>query len=268
VRWFQFGAFCPSFRAHGRTWHLRLPWGWDTGKLGPVESRDGPDESELHNAAVEPACRKYLELRYRLLPYNYTLCREAHDTGLPLIRALWLHYPNDPKAVVRGDEYLWGRDLLVAPVTAKGAAERTLYLPPGDWYDFWTGRRQAGGREVTRKVDLATLPLYVRAGAVLPLGPPRQYTGEPVDGPVTIRVYPGRSGEFRWYEDDGASLDYLRGRYAWTRLRWDDGERRLTVEPAPGGTLKPAARSLLVEVVGGGEPRTVRYEGRRVEVRF
>ncbi len=268
VRWFQFGAFCPSFRAHGRTWHLRLPWGWDTGKFGPIESPGKPDESELHNAAVEPVCRKYLELRYRLLPYNYTLCREAHDTGLPLIRALWLHYPNDPKAVARGDEYLWGRDLLVAPVTAKGATERTLYLPAGDWYDFWTGQRQAGGREVTRKVDLATLPLYVRAGAVLPLGPPRQYTSEASDGPVTIRVYPGHSGEFLWYEDDGASLDYLRGRYAWTRLRWDDGERRLTVEPAPGGTLKPAARSLVVEVVGGGEPRTVRYEGRRVEVRF
>jgi alpha-glucosidase (family GH31 glycosyl hydrolase) len=268
VRWFQFGAFCPSFRAHGRTWHLRLPWGWNTGKFGPVESREGPDEAELRNAAVEPVCRKYLELRYRLLPYNYTLCREAHDTGLPLIRALWLHYPGDPKAVARGDEYLWGPDLLVAPVTAKGAAERTLYLPPGDWYDFWTGRRQAGGREVTRKVDLATLPLYVRAGAILPLGPPRQYTAEPSDGPATVRVYPGRDGEFRWYEDDGASLDYLRGRYAWTRLRWEDGERRLTVEPAPGGTLKPAARELVVEVVGGGERRTVRYEGRRVEVRF
>ena len=110
VRWFQFGAFCPSFRAHGRTWHLRLPWGWNTGEFGPREHPEDPDPNELHNAAVEPICRKYLELRYRLLPYKYTLCREAHDTGLPLMRALWLHYPDDEQAVMRGDEYLWGRD--------------------------------------------------------------------------------------------------------------------------------------------------------------
>ena len=86
VRWFQFGTFCPSFRAHGRTWHLRLPWGWNTGEFGPLEHAENPDPNELHNAQVEPICRKYLELRYRLLPYNYTLCREAHDSGLPLMR--------------------------------------------------------------------------------------------------------------------------------------------------------------------------------------
>jgi alpha-glucosidase/alpha-D-xyloside xylohydrolase len=269
VRWFQFGAFCPSFRAHGRTWHLRLPWGWNTGEFGPVEARDGPDPRELHNADVEPVCRKYLELRYRLLPYNYTLCREAHDTCLPLMRALWLHYPDDPQAVGRGDEYLWGRDLLVAPVTAKGASERKLYLPEGTWYDFWTQERHTGRRELTRKVDLATLPLFVRAGAILPLDPPRQYTAEPPGGPTVIRIYTGRDGEFRWYEDDGRTLDYVRGKFAWTRLKWDDRRRRLTVEPGGGGgTLAPAPRTLAVEIIPGGKRQTVRYAGRRVEVGF
>jgi alpha-glucosidase/alpha-D-xyloside xylohydrolase len=268
VRWFQFGTFCPSFRAHGRTWHLRLPWGWNTGKFGPVESPGKPDVRELHNAAVEPICRKYLELRYRLLSYNYTLCREAYDTGLPLIRALWLHYPKDPQAVRRGDEYLWGANLLVAPVTAKGASERKVYLPEGDWYDFWTNQRQAGGREVTRKVDLATLPLFVRAGTVLPLDPPRQYLAQPSDEPVTIRIYPGRDGECRWYEDDGKTLDYLKGKFAWTRLKWNDRERRLTIEPEGGkALLKPVPRKLVVEVIPDGKRQTVRYEGRRVEVR-
>jgi alpha-glucosidase/alpha-D-xyloside xylohydrolase len=269
VRWFQFGAFCPSFRAHGRTWHLRLPWGWNTGKFGPIEHKEKPDESELRNTLVEPICRKYLGLRYQLLSYNYTLCREAHDTGLPLLRALWLHYPGDARAVSRGDEYLWGRDLLVAPVTTKGATERKLYLPAGDWYDFWTNQRQAGGREVTRKVDLATLPLYVRAGAILPLDPPRLWTAQPSAEPITLRIYPGRDGEFRWYEDDGTSLDYRKGKCAWTRLRWDDGKRRLTIEPGPGsGTLEPAPRTLVVEVVGTDKRQKVRYEGRRVEVGF
>ncbi len=269
VRWFQFSAFCPSFRSHGRTWHLRLPWGWNTGEFGPVEGKEGPDASELHNAEVEPICRKYLELRYRLLPYNYSLCREAYDSGLPLIRALWLHYPKDAAAVVRGDEYLWGPSLLVAPVTAKGASERKLYLPEGDWYDFWTNERHAGRRELTRKVDLATLPLFARAGTILPLDPPRQYVTQATDEPTTIRIYSGRDGEFRWYEDDGLTNDYLKGKFAWTRLKWDDQARRLTIEPADeGGTLRPAEKALTVEVIPGGRRQTVRYAGRRVEVGF
>jgi alpha-glucosidase/alpha-D-xyloside xylohydrolase len=268
VRWFQFSAFCPSFRSHGRTWHLRLPWGWDTGGFGPVEGKEGPDARELHNAEVESICRKYLELRYRLLPYNYTLCREAYDTGLPLIRALWLHYPQDATAVGRGDEYLWGPSLLVAPVTTKGASERKLYLPEGDWYDFWTNERHAGGRELTRKVDLGTLPLFARAGTILPLDPPRQYVAQGTDEPTTIRVYAGRDGEFRWYEDDGRTLDYQKGQFAWTRLKWDDRARRLTIEPDGDGGFRPREKSLVVEVIPDGKRQTIRYAGRRVEVGF
>ncbi|MGC1108073.1 MAG: glycoside hydrolase family 31 protein, partial [Candidatus Acidiferrales bacterium] len=143
LRWFQFGAFCTLFRCHGRTWKLRLPWGWDTGDPGPIEiSNYGgaaiPDASQLHNAQVEPICRKYLELRYRMLPYLYSAVHECAMTGMPIMRALWLHYPDDPVAVARGDEYLWGRDILVAPVCEKGASSRHVYLPSGDWYDFWT----------------------------------------------------------------------------------------------------------------------------------
>jgi alpha-glucosidase/alpha-D-xyloside xylohydrolase len=267
VRWFQFAAFNPLFRSHGRTWKLRLPWGWNMGESGPVETNLKPDPAELKNAEVEPICKKYLELRYRLLPYNYTLAREACDTGLPMIRALWLHHPGDAAAVHRGDEYLWGRDLLVAPVTARGATERTLYLPEGEWYDFWTNEKQAGKREVTRKVDLATMPLYVRAGAILPLDPVRQYTSQAIDEPTTIRVYPGRDGEFRLYEDDGKSLEYTRGKFTWTRLKWDDKAKRLTIEPDGDAGFPLGARTFVVEVVGG-KTQTVKYEGKRVEVLF
>src|SRR5439155_17052198 len=103
--------------------------------------------------------------------------------GLPVMRALWLHYPSDSAAVVRGDVYLWGRDILVAPVTGQGATARTLYLPPGDWWDFWTGVRVTGGREITREVDLETSPLYVRSGAIIATGPVKQSTSESSDEP-------------------------------------------------------------------------------------
>lgn len=155
------------FRAHGRTWHLRLPWGWNTGGLGHEEVRGytggagHPDPSELRNAAVEPIVKKYVELRYRLLPYTYTLAKETTETGLPMMRALWLHYPDDPAAVARGDQFLWGRDLLVSPVVEKGAASRRLYLPRGTWFDFCSEARVEGGREIDRAVDLETMPLHV-----------------------------------------------------------------------------------------------------------
>ena len=123
----------------------------------------------MHNAAVEPICRKYLELRYRLLPYLYSAVREGHETGLPIMRALWLQYRDDPEAVKRGDEYLRGRDILVAPVTEKAATAKAVYLPQGDWYDFWTEEKLAGGREISRAVDLETMPLYVRACSIINL---------------------------------------------------------------------------------------------------
>jgi alpha-glucosidase/alpha-D-xyloside xylohydrolase len=109
---------------------------------------------------------------------------------LAIIRALWLHHAEDAVAAARGDEYLWGRDLLVAPVVEKGATSRRLYLPRGTWYDFWTEERAAGGREIDRPVDLSTMPLHARAGAVIPIGPVRQYADEPNDSPTALAVYP------------------------------------------------------------------------------
>jgi alpha-glucosidase/alpha-D-xyloside xylohydrolase len=152
VRWFQFGAFNPLFRSHGRTWHLRLPWGWNTGELGFSEvsgytnGAQDPPVSELHNAAVEPICKQYLELRYRLMPYLYTAVRECHDTGMPILRAMWLHHPDDATATARRRQYFWGRDMLVAPVVEKGATSRAVYLPKGTWIDFWTEAGAGGAR--------------------------------------------------------------------------------------------------------------------------
>jgi alpha-glucosidase len=270
VRWFQFGAFCPSFRAHGRNWHLKLPWGWDGGDGGPPETNNFTvSPAELNNPRVEPICRKYLELRYRLMPYLQTVVRECHDTGLPIMRALWLHYPDDPAAVARGDEYLWGRDILVAPVVARGATTRRLYLPRGQWIDFWTNELMEGGREIDRPVDLETMPLYVRAGAVLPMGPVKQYVGETVAEPASLVVYPGANGSSSLYEDDGRTFSYRQGAYMRIAMTWQDQTRTLTLRPTAGSRmLPPSPRPITVRAAGSTDTQTVSYTGQTLTIRI
>jgi alpha-glucosidase (family GH31 glycosyl hydrolase) len=260
VRWFQFGAFSPSFRSHGRNWHLRLPWGWNTGDAGVYEEGSVPKRKELHNSEVEPICRKYLELRYRLLPYNYTLAREACDTGLPMMRALWLHHPDEAEAVKCSDAFLWGRDLLVAPVVEKGATARKIHLPRGTWFDWWTGDTHEGGREITRAVDLATLPIFARAGAIIPLDPVRQFTAQQVAEPTEIRVYSGADGDFTLYDDDGNSMEYLKTDGVRIRFRWHDSARTLSIEPA-NEAAAAVRRTFAVRVLPGTEVQRIDYCG-------
>jgi alpha-glucosidase/alpha-D-xyloside xylohydrolase len=272
LRWFQFGAFCTLFRCHGRNWKLRLPWGWNTGDAGPTEIKNYddaaiPDASQLHNPQVEEVCRKYLNLRYRMLPYIYSAVREGAQTGFPVMRALWLHYPDDPKAVACCDQYLWGRDVLVAPVAEQGATSRKIYLPRGVWYDFWTNERIEGGREITRAVDLATMPLYLRAGAILPLGPVKQFVEEGTAEPLTLTVYPGTDGSFLLYEDDGKSFDYQRGEWMGIEMSWHDRSRVLEIELARGSKmLAPLKREINVKVGESGQQ--VQFDGRVTQIRF
>jgi alpha-glucosidase/alpha-D-xyloside xylohydrolase len=270
ARWFQFSAFCPSFRSHGRVWRLRTPWGWGLSDMGFAEGqRDLPRQTEMNNPAIEPICKKYAELRYRLIPYTYTLAAEARTTGLPLMRAMWLHYPDDEKLRGLGTEYLWGRDLLVAPVFKPRAATWNVVLPDGVWYDWWNGHKETGPGTIARNVDLETMPIYVRAGAIIPLDPVRQYISEPVSAPTTIRVYSGANGHFRWYEDDGTSQEYLHGKFAWTNLVWDDAARRLTIErDSTTGTLELPPRKLVVELLPEGKSQAINYDGRKLEVSF
>jgi alpha-glucosidase (family GH31 glycosyl hydrolase) len=270
VRWFQFAAFNPLFRSHGRDWRLHMPWGWNTGEIGYPETPNyHPDPSELHNAAIEPICKKYLDLRYQMMPYLYSAVKETCETGLPIIRSLWLHYPNDAAAVARGDEYLFGRDILVAPVVEKGAISRSLYLPHGRWYDFWTRETIEGGREFTRKVDLETIPIYVRAGAVIPMGPVRQYTDEPIDGPLTLWVHPGADGSFSLYEDDGRTFDYRRHEFMRVNIAWHNKQRRLSMRLANSSKmLAPMKRNIVVRVAGETAAYDVMFEGSPVEVKL
>ena len=273
ARWFEFAAFTPSFRSHGRNWWLHRPWGWNTGETGPVESRPLPSPNELHNAEVEPICQKYLNLRYQLLPYTYTITREAHDTGLPLMRSLWLHYPCDNDAAKLGDEFLWGRDLLVAPVTEKGATSRKIYLPEGNWFDWWSGEKISGGRWIERSVDLATMPIYVRAGAIIPLDPVRQYVSQSVSEPTELEIFPGADGEFTLYDDDGESLGYLTGsdkKTVWIHFKWNDASRQLVIEPDQrmnrwAGVPKKFEARL---ATAPGLPLSVEFNGRRIVLKL
>jgi alpha-glucosidase (family GH31 glycosyl hydrolase) len=270
ARWFQFAAFNPLFRSHGRDWRLHLPWGWTVGEIGYQETPSyHPLHSDLHNPAIEPLCKKYLELRYQLMPYLYSAVKETCETGLPVIRALWLHYPADKLAVARGDEYLYGRDILVAPVVEKGATERTLYLPPGKWFDFWTHAAMEGGREITRTVDLETLPLYIRAGALIPMGPVKQYTAEVVDGPLTVWVHPGADGTFSLYEDDGKTFNYRKGEFSRLEMAWNDQRRQLTLRLGTNSkAFAPARKNIVVRVAGETVTREIVFERKPVVVQL
>lgn len=260
LRWFQFAAFCPLFRGHGRTWKLRLPWGWSTGDYGPSEMGPNaasflPKPEDLHNPEVERICRIYLNTRYQLMPYIYSSVAQTAKTGLPLMRSLWLLYPHDTKAMATEDAYLFGESLLVAPVVAKGATERQAYLPDGVWWDYWTSQRIEGGKTATFPVTLETTPVFVRAGSILPTGPVKQYVDEPSTAPVKLTVYPGADGHFSLYQDDGLTYAHERGDFTTIELEWTDATRTLMLRPGKGKAIQ--SRSFRVTLAGGAEKTVV-----------
>jgi alpha-D-xyloside xylohydrolase len=233
VRWFEFGAFCPIFRAHGARPQNEL---WSYG------------------ARAQKILTLYDRLRYRLMPYIYTMAaRTTFDSYTPM-RALVFDFPSDPRAVGISNEYMFGPAILVAPVTRQGARSRNVYLPKGtDWYDFWTGQRYTGGQVIHRAAPLGTLPLYVRAGSILPMGPEEQYTGQHPHAPIVLRIYPGANGNASLYFDDGRTYDYLKGQYSWLPMHWNNATRTLTLDKRDGvfpGLLQN--RPFVVTVVGPG----------------
>lgn len=210
VRWIQAAVFFPMMRAHtAYEWTPRLPW-----RFGRV---------------AENALRQALNLRYRLLPFLYSLAHEAHVTGIPLMRPLTMEFPDDPLVRDLADQWLVGSQLLAAPLLVPGG-RRQVYLPAGDWYRVGTGEREAGGRVITVTADLDQIPVYVRAGTVLPLGPVVPNTAALPGGPLEVHVYPGADGRFTLVEDDGATTGYERGQVRRTTFTWDDGRAELSVK--------------------------------------
>jgi alpha-D-xyloside xylohydrolase len=209
VRWFQFGAFCPTFRAHGTRPENEV---WSYGK------------------EAERILVKYLELRYRLLPYVYSLAWRTHQTGAPFMRALFMDFPDDPNAGEVADEYMFGPVFLVAPVVEQGATSRMVYLPAGCvWYDYWTNEKHTGGRTIAIDAPLDTLPLFVRAGSIVPHGEVIPHTGVKQTR-IELRVYGGCDASFDLYRDDGKTYAYERGDYSVTHIEWDNATQTIRIE--------------------------------------
>jgi alpha-glucosidase len=253
ARWMQIGALYPFSRGHTCTGTAsQEPWQF--------------------GEEVEAIARDYLSLRYKLMPYLYSVFWKAHQHGYPVWRPLFLHYPNDKQTYHIDDQVLIGRYLMAAPILRPGQTARQVYLPDGVWYDWWDGHRFEGGRYILAEAPLEKMPLYVRAGAVIPMGPAMQFVGEKPLEPLILHVFPDDTAEFTLYEDDGVSMNYVSGDFATTRyqVRGDDLTTELEIFEREGKYEVPV-RSLHVvlrdgrhfqqkQFVDSGNARVVQFE--------
>jgi alpha-D-xyloside xylohydrolase len=250
LRWFQYATFLPLQRVHGYQTKTEF---WRYGDT------------------VETVSRQYLELRYRLLPYIYGTAAEVTEKGGALMRPLVFDFAQDPKALAEAHAYMFGRALHVAPVLEAGATTWPVYLPvsPGGWYDFWTNARRDGGKIHQVDATLPRMPLHVRAGSVLPLGPVVQSTAEASTAQLEIRIYPGRDGDFTLYDDNGLDYAYEKGGRTLTRMTWDDKLGALTIASRSGRfDGMPGHQQFTLVNMATGHRQTIDYDGRRTSVRM
>jgi hypothetical protein len=257
VRWMQYGTFCPITRAHG-TGQPTEPWGY-----GPL---------------AEQISKQYIQLRYRLLPYIYTLAYENHQTGMPLARPLIFDDASDLRLYNESSAFLLGDALLVSPVVNAGQATKSVYLPRGRWVNFWTDEVYLGGQSITVATPLEIMPLFIKSGSIIPMQGIMNYTDERLLDTLMLRIYPapGTEGGFALYEDDGKTLEYQAGSYgktAFTQSVSNSGTiTTLTIDIGmTEGTYtgRPQHRVYLSEVHGiTGRPSIVRKNGMSLPERF
>jgi len=252
LRWLQFATFSPLMRVHGYQ-SMTEPW--------------------RYGSTVETVARDYLELRYRLLPYVYSRAAAVTFEGSTLMRPLVMDFPSERQALAQKYEYMFGPSLLVAPVVEPGVSQWSVYAPSttGGWFDWWTEQRVAGGTTTMMSAPLSRIPLLVRGGSIVPLGPVQQYTGEGQSGRLELRVYPGADADFTLYEDDGIDYGYDDGARATIAFHWNDRERTLSIGERQGsypGMI--AERDITVHLAGSGAAgeQSVRYRGERMAVTF
>jgi alpha-glucosidase (family GH31 glycosyl hydrolase) len=235
ARWIEFAAFVPIFRVHGTLGEKRQPW--------------------MYGAVAEKAAADAMRLRYALIPYIYSYERSATTEGLGLVRPLTFDYPDDPQVRDDVDAWMFGESLLVSPVVAKGQAEKDIYLPAGQWTDYFTGKVYQGGQSIHYAVDSKTwsdIPLFIRDGAIIPTQPAMDYVGERPVSELAVDVFPAdRATHFDYYDDDGSTYAYEHGAFYTQRLSTQRRDDRVDfgVE-APHGSYKPALKFYLVRVHG------------------
>lgn len=273
VRWLQFGTFCPMMRSHGT---------------------DAPREIYQFGKSGDPvydAIEKFIHLRYSLLPYIYSTSWEVTNRHASMMRALVMDFASDTTTHNSHDEYMFGKSLLVAPVTTgmyfkksihKGdtintedfsrVGSKSVYLPSGtSWYDFWTNEKLSGGRFVKKETPIDILPVYVKSGSILPIGPQAQYATEKDWATLDIRVYAGQDGVFTLYEDEQDNYNYEQGAYSLIEFRWDDHKRKLVIDKRQGtfaGMITNRSFRVIQIDEKGQSVKTVDYTGERIEVQF
>ena len=209
TRWFEYGTFLPIMRTHGSRKYNEV---WSYGKQ------------------AEPILEKYLKLRYELMPYIYSLGYKTYKTGAPFMRPLFMDFPDDFNVSNMTDEYMFGPAFLVAPVTEQGMKIRNVYLPAGsDWYDYWSNKFYHGGQIAKVDAPIDIIPLFVRAGSIIPTGTPIESTSQE-QKIAKVKVYGGADGDFTLYSDDGATYGYEKGEFRTTQLHWDNSAKKLTHE--------------------------------------
>ena len=287
VRWMQYGLFCPVFRSHGADAPREI---WRFGKKGEP---------------VYDAIEKQIRLRYRLIPYLYSTAWQVTSNNESYLRPLFSDFAADRKVWDIADEFMFGRSILALPilnpqytqerivredamtgwdkkeVKAESGESKvdwlatksaTKYLPKGaDWYDFWTGERMKGGQDVTLQTQLDRVPMFVRAGSILPLGEEMQYASEKPWDNLELRVYPGADATFTLYEDEGDNYNYERGQYSEITFRWDDSKHKLTISPRKGqfkGMLQQRRFTIVMPGQNAADGKTVDYTGQEVSVKL
>ena len=249
ARWIQFGTFCPMMRSHGADAPREI---YQFGKKGEK---------------VYDAIEKFINLRYRLLPYIYSVSWDVTSNQSSMMRALMMDFPKDKQALDINDQYMFGKSILVCPVTTPLYSKDTnedfstigskeLYLPKGsDWFDFWTGNKLVGGQTIKKETPLDIMPLYIKAGSILPVGPKVQFATEKKWDNLEIRVYEGANGEFTLYEDENDNYNYEKGIYSTISFSWDDAKKTLTISDRKGtfpGMLSQRQFNIIKVATGNG----------------
>jgi alpha-D-xyloside xylohydrolase len=256
TRWFQYGAFSPIFRIHGGGSRELYGIQW--------------------SAATKANLLKFDNLRYRLMPYIYSLAWRVTSEGYTIMRPLVFDYPNDTSVFDIKDQFLFGPAFLINPVTAAGVTSRPVYLPAGTWYDFWTGSTLEGSSKPTMDAPVSSIPILVKAGSIVPMGPMIQYATESID-PLEIRIYKGGNASFTLYDDEGDNYNYETGKYSLIPFKWDEASGKLTIGARTGSYIgMPASRTFNIVWVGANHgaglevtataDKSVEYDGTQVEV--